>query len=88
NGIFLVPEDRAANAVIPEFSIRHNITLPFLRDFGALFSWSGLIRHDAERRAAVRMIGAMGVKCDGESAAIGSLSGCNQQKVVVARWLV
>ncbi len=88
NGIFLVPEDRAANAVIPEFSIRHNITLPFLRDFGALFSWSGLVRHDAEKRAAIRMIGAMGVKCDGESAAIGSLSGGNQQKVVVARWLV
>ncbi|MGQ2999827.1 MAG: sugar ABC transporter ATP-binding protein [Variovorax sp.] len=88
NGIFLVPEDRAANAVIPEFTIRHNITLPFLRDFGALFSWSGLIRHDAEKRAAMRMIGAMGVKCDGESAEIGSLSGGNQQKVVVARWLV
>ncbi len=88
NGIFLVPEDRAANAVIPEFSIRHNITLPFLKHFGAFFSWSGLIRHDAEKRAAQAMVSAMGVKCDGESAAIGSLSGGNQQKVVVARWLV
>ncbi len=88
NGIFMVPEDRAANAVVPEFTIRHNITLPFLRDFAAFFSWSGLIRHDAEKRAANRMIGAMGVKCDGEGAMIGSLSGGNQQKVVVARWLV
>ena len=83
-GIHLVPEDRANNAVIRDFSIRHNMTFPFLRRF----SRGGLMRGAQERGRAVEMVRDMGIKCSGESAAIDSLSGGNQQKVIVARWLL
>lgn len=83
-GIHLVPEDRANNAVIRDFSIRHNMTFPFLRRF----SRAGLMRGRLERARATEMVKAMGIKCAGESAPIESLSGGNQQKVIVARWLL
>jgi len=85
NGIFLVPEDRASKAVVPEFSIRCNMTLPFM----AFFSSSlGLIRHGQEQAAAQHMVAQLGIKCEGDATLISSLSGGNQQKVVVSRWLL
>lgn len=83
-GIFLVPEDRANNAVIADFTVRQNITVPFLRDFDTL----GMMRVSAERSESRRMIDAMGIKASSEEAEMSSLSGGNQQKVVVARWLL
>ncbi len=83
-GIHMVPENRAVNAVIPEQSIKNNITLPFL-DF---FSKFGVIKKHFEIKAANRMIESMGIKCEGYDALIESLSGGNQQKVIVARWLL
>jgi simple sugar transport system ATP-binding protein len=84
NGIFMVPEDRNNNAIIPETSIRRNITLPFL-DF---FSKLGIMNQAKEKSEAERMVKAMNVKCSDENALIESLSGGNQQKVIVARWLM
>ncbi|MBU0927572.1 MAG: sugar ABC transporter ATP-binding protein [Spirochaetes bacterium] len=83
-GVHLVPEDRANNAVVNDFSIRHNITVPFLRDYSSF----GMMRRGRERKRAEELVSSIGVKCSGESADIDSLSGGNQQKVVVARWLV
>jgi len=83
-GIHLVPEDRANNAVVRDFSIRENMTLPFLR----AFSSAGLMSKSREKARAAEMVTAMGIKCSGESADIDSLSGGNQQKAVVARWLL
>ena len=83
-GIFYVPEDRSDNAVVPMFTVRQNITLPFLRCFERL----GIMQVGLERRRARAMIDAMGITCAGEEAEMGSLSGGNQQKVVVARWLL
>lgn len=83
-GIFLVPEDRANNAIIGDFTVRQNITAPFLRDFDTF----GIMRVPDERSASRRMIEAMGIKTESEEATIDSLSGGNQQKVVVARWLL
>lgn len=85
NGVFMVPEDRSNNAVIPEFNLRKNITLPFLGSFSNAF---GLMKHRLESREATRMVNAMGVKCESELSDISELSGGNQQKVVVARWLM
>lgn len=85
SGIFMVPEDRANNAVIPDFSIRKNITLPFMGAFSNAF---GLLKHRLEGLEAKRMVDAMGIKCESENSEIGELSGGNQQKVVVARWLM
>ncbi len=84
-GVFYVPEDRANNAVIPMFTVRQNMTAPFLRvfqRFGAIMNVS------AEQQRAREMIRSMGVKCESEEAEMDSLSGGNQQKVIVARWLL
>jgi simple sugar transport system ATP-binding protein len=82
-GIHMVPENRTVNAIIPEQSIKNNITLPFL-DF---FSRKAVLARKREVESADSMIDNMGIKCEGHAALIESLSGGNQQKVVVARWL-
>jgi len=84
NGIHMVPENRAVNAILPEESIKDNITLPFL-DY---FSKKAILQKDKEINSANNMIKNMGIKCESYLAGIGSLSGGNQQKVVVARWLL
>jgi len=83
-GIHLVPEDRSSNAVVRGFTIRHNMTLPFLRSFSS----AGIMRKQREKALATEMVESMGIKCSGESADIDSLSGGNQQKAIVARWLL
>jgi simple sugar transport system ATP-binding protein len=83
-GVALVPEDRASLALIPDWTVTRNITLPFLR----AYAWfGGLMRQGAEDEVADRFIDAMAIRCVGGAADIASLSGGNQQKVVVARWL-
>ena len=83
-GVFLAAKDRLINAVVPGFDIQQNLTLPFTpRHAGPL----GLIRRAAERAAAERAIAAMGVVCQGPRDGILTLSGGNQQKVVVGRWM-
>ena len=83
-GMFLIPGDRNNNAVLPEFTIRENITFPFLKRFSRF----GVMKKEEEQSEAERMIEAVGIKCAGEQALITSLSGGNQQKVIVARWLM
>jgi simple sugar transport system ATP-binding protein len=83
-GVALVPEDRASLALIPRWTVTRNITLPFLRTY----SWlGGLMRLRRESQTANRFIDEMDIRCAGCEADIASLSGGNQQKVVVARWL-
>ncbi len=84
NRVYYVPEDRSNNAVVPIFTVRQNMTLPFLR----VFDWFGVMKVRNEQARARTMIESMGIKCDGEEATIHSLSGGNQQKVIVARWLL
>ncbi len=85
-GIHVVPEDRAKNGIVKSFSVRKNMTLPFLRQ---LFSGVlGIVRGKKEESATSRMIGAMEIKCAGDRQPIEDLSGGNQQKVVVARWIL
>ena len=83
-GVFLSPKDRGTNAVIPDFDIANNMSLPFL---GA-FSQSGFLRTRAQRAAAEGMIAQVGVVCQSNHDGIGTLSGGNQQKVMIARWLM
>jgi len=85
NGVFMVPEDRNNNAVFPDFNIRQNISIPFLNQFSNNLS---ILNVGKERRESRRMVDAMTVKCESEEAPIMSLSGGNQQKVIVARWLM
>jgi len=82
-GVFLCPKDRANNAVVQDFDITRNLTIPFLRRHsGAVF-----LKRGSERQTARRTIDDLGIVCQSTRDEIGSLSGGNQQKVMVGRWL-
>lgn len=83
NGIYLVPEDRRAVGLITEMSIRENVTLPALHRYAR----RGLIRRKAERAAAETVRDRLKIKTSSVETVAGNLSGGNQQKVVLAKWL-
>ena len=83
SGVALVAEERAAQAMVPGWSVRAHVTLPRLR----AHTRAGLLSRRAETRAAGRVIDLFGVRGPGPDAPIEALSGGNQQKVVVGRWL-
>ena len=83
-GVHMSPKDRSANAVIPDFDIADNMTLPFLKAF-CNFS---LLRTLRQRTATDQMIDQIGVVCQSNSDGINTLSGGNQQKVMIGRWLI
>jgi len=81
--IYLVPEDRRSEGLVTPMSVRENITLPSLGRFSSCF----LIRRDRERRVAGEQIESLNIKTPGTEARVVNLSGGNQQKVVLAKWL-
>jgi ribose transport system ATP-binding protein len=82
-GICLVPEDRRRHGVISAMTIRDNITLPALRSHARL----GLIRRSAETTSARAIATNLAVKAASIEVAAATLSGGNQQKVVLGKWL-
>lgn len=82
-GIAYVPEDRRRHGLVLELPIAHNTTMAIHR---TLFRGAWL-RTDAERSLALDYIRDLAIKCSGPDAPGGSLSGGNQQKVSLARWL-
>jgi len=82
-GIALVPEDRRRHGVILEMSVAANITMAIHR---RLFPGTWL-RFNAERAAALDFMRDLDIRASGPDAPVASLSGGNQQKVSVARWL-
>ncbi len=83
HGIGLVPEDCRRQGVAPDASVAENITLPSL---GALVR-RALIDRRRQRDAVGRLIGRLGIKTPGQDAPVRALSGGNQQKVALAKWL-
>ena len=83
-GLYLCPRDRASNALVTDLDVAGNVTLPFLRRHSRL----GWLDRRAERRTATRLVDELGVVCRSVDDPIATLSGGNQQKVAVARWLV
>lgn len=83
HGIGYVPEDRRRHGVILEMPIAHNVTMAIHR---RLFpgTW---IRTDTERSLTLEFINDLDVRTSDPDAAAGSLSGGNQQKIALARWL-
>jgi simple sugar transport system ATP-binding protein len=82
-GVFMSPKDRANNAVIADFNLTRNITLPFLSRYSRL----SFVNRARERETANTMIRDLSVVCQGEADGINTLSGGNQQKIMLARWL-
>jgi simple sugar transport system ATP-binding protein len=83
-GVYLVPEDRNNNAIFPENTILYNTDIPFLKYFCKL----GLMQKSKEKKETDNIINSLEIKCENECALIESLSGGNQQKVIVGRWLL
>ena len=81
-GIVLVPEERHRQALLFNLDLRHNLVIPK----GTLQN-TVLIDTGEERRDAARMLGDWRIKAAGIDALPDSLSGGNQQKVVVAKWM-
>jgi rhamnose transport system ATP-binding protein len=83
HGIGYVPEDRRRHGVILDMSIAANASLASLRDV----SRRGLIDRAAESAAAARFVDRLRIKTPSVDAEASTLSGGNQQKVALARWL-
>ncbi len=82
-GVAMVPEDRREQGLILDLSIERNATLPRL---GAVSRW-GVVRRAKERSTARSWAERLGVKHGKLSDPVATLSGGNQQKVVLGKWL-
>ena len=83
-GIVLVPEDRKSDALVPTLSVAHNMVLASLKRYMSRF-W---LSRPRERTAVESMIHDLSIRVAAPEASITSLSGGNQQKVVVAKGLL
>lgn len=77
------PEDRKVAGIVPDLSVRENIVLALQASRGP---WRKLSRR-RQLELAERYIGALGIKTPNPETAVRTLSGGNQQKVLLARWL-
>lgn len=82
-GIALVPEERRQQGILPTLSIRENITVGHLREF----TRTGLIDKKKESGYAAKAAESLGVACRSIAQHVGDLSGGNQQKVVIAKYI-
>lgn len=82
-GLALIPEDRRKQGLVLEFSVAKNITLA-IRD---TLSKLGLLTNEMENNRADGWASRLQVKAAALSTEAGTLSGGNQQKVVIAKWL-
>lgn len=83
-GIAMVTEDRKQNGLLLSQSIRVNTTLAAMNK---RFSRAGMIRFQAEQEATDQHCQSLEIRCTDGQQQTGTLSGGNQQKVVIARWL-
>ncbi|MFQ3591780.1 MAG: sugar ABC transporter ATP-binding protein [Gemmataceae bacterium] len=82
-GLALVPEDRRHHGLILPFSIRDNLALP---NYDRL-NWLGLIRWGTLGRLVEQLMSRLRVRAVSPVQPVGQLSGGNQQKVVLGKWL-
>lgn len=83
DGIGLLTEDRKAEGIVPDMSVRENMTLALLPKL----TRNGQIQTGRERELVESFIRALGIKTANMDQPIRELSGGNQQKVLLARWL-
>ncbi len=78
-----IPRDRKREGMISDFSVSENITIANMKRFSSR-SW---LKRKIEEAEAGKLVDKLAVKTPGTSTIIRSLSGGNQQKVIIARWL-
>jgi ribose transport system ATP-binding protein len=83
-GMALIPEDRKTEGLMLPMSVRDNLSFASLNRI----SKGGLIDRAAERKAIAEMVKLLAIKTAGIDIPVGALSGGNQQKVVIAKWLM
>jgi ribose transport system ATP-binding protein len=84
-GLVMISEDRKADGLLLTESIAENIQLPMLDRPG--LAGFGLVRAGHARRVAETYLQDLAIRCDSTDQSVGTLSGGNQQKVVLAKWL-
>jgi simple sugar transport system ATP-binding protein len=82
-GLGFCPEDRKQSGIVAELSVRENIVLALQARMGL----AKFLDAAAQRELADRMVAALGIKTASIETPIGQLSGGNQQKAIIARWL-
>ena len=82
-GIFMCPKDRSTNAVVSDFDITNNMVLPFLDRH----TWFSFLKSKSLDRKSSVLISELGIVCQSELDLVTTLSGGNQQKVMIGRWL-
>ncbi|WP_328538677.1 sugar ABC transporter ATP-binding protein [Streptomyces sp. NBC_00344] len=83
-GIGLVPEDRKGQGLVLDASVQENLGLVTLRSA----TRAGLVDLKGQQSAAARIAGQLGVRMAGLGQHVRTLSGGNQQKVVIGKWLL
>ena len=82
-GLGFVSEDRKLEGIVPGMSVQENLTLALLPQLAR----RGVVDEARARAVADRFIARLGIRCAGPGQPIRELSGGNQQKVLLARWM-
>ena len=82
-GMGYCSEDRKTQGIVPSMSVAENLTLALM----PALTRSGMLDEAKQRVIVERFIKEIGIKCSGPNQKIRELSGGNQQKVLLARWL-
>lgn len=85
HGIVMVPEDRKTQGILPNMTVGENISISILHK---LTNYLGLINEQQENQIIAESIRKLNVKTPNANKKILELSGGNQQKAIVARWLI
>ncbi|MHB8065795.1 MAG: ATP-binding cassette domain-containing protein, partial [Ruminiclostridium sp.] len=83
-GIALIPEDRRSEGIVNDMSIKENISLAFTSKWAK----RGFINKSKENDEASNMVKSLNIVSTGINQLVKTLSGGNQQKVIIARWLI
>ncbi len=83
-GMALIPEDRKTEGLMLPMSVRDNLSFAAIEQFSRF----GVIDLAVEKAAIDQIIQLLQIRCDGIDSPVGDLSGGNQQKVVIGKWLM